>query len=85
MSTQPEFVIPLWTLADRLRKAREHAGLDQVTLAKEIDISRATVSNYERGLVEPRKIAVRAWALRTGVPFSWLMYGADGPNPDPLD
>ncbi|WP_405472347.1 helix-turn-helix domain-containing protein [Paenarthrobacter ilicis] len=75
MSIQPEFVIPQFTVADRLRKAREHTGLDQLEFAEELGVSRATVSNNERGVVSPRKIVLKAWALRTGVPVSWLETG----------
>jgi len=32
-NTVQETMIPTWTLADRLRKAREHAGLEQSELA----------------------------------------------------
>lgn len=81
MSSETVFTIPPWSVPDRLRKAREHAGLEQGELAESIDVSRTTVSNYERGHVNPRKIVVRQWALRTGVPFEWLMYGTEDPRP----
>ena len=81
MSTEAAFEVPSWTIFDRLRKAREHAELEQAELAEAIDVSRATISNYERGNVSPRKIVVRQWALRTGVPFEWLMYGTEDPRP----
>lgn len=75
MTTNPSFDIPQFTMADRLRKAREHAGVDQRQFADELGIARATVSNYERGAVQPRKIVLKAWALRTGVPLEWLETG----------
>lgn len=65
MTIQQAGLIPTFTLADRLRKAREVAQLDQVELADEIGISRQTVSNYETGSTQPRKIALKAWALAT--------------------
>ncbi len=68
--------IPAFTVADRLRKAREFVGLDQAELAADIDVSRATIGNYETGRVKPRVIVMKAWALRTGVPLGWLQTGA---------
>ncbi|NYS35952.1 helix-turn-helix transcriptional regulator, partial [Streptococcus danieliae] len=48
MSMQPDYAfIPQFTISDRLRKAREHARLDQTQLAKRIGISRTSVSSYE--------------------------------------
>lgn len=69
--------IPQWTTADRLRKARDHAGLSQADLADAMGVSRNSVSSYETGVVQPRRIVLNAWALTTGVPLSWLMTGDD--------
>lgn len=80
-SVTPGGRIPTWTLADRLRKAREDSGLSQGALAREIDISQKTVSNYENGNVEPRRIAVKQWAMRTDVDLHWLETG-EVPSPD---
>lgn len=67
--------IPQWTLADRCRKAREHAGMDQRQLADAIGVARNTVVNYEHGHRQPREIVLRAWAMATGVPLEWLKSG----------
>lgn len=75
-----EVVVPEWTVADRLRKAREVAGLEQAELARDIDVARQTVGNYERGAVQPRRIVLKAWALRTGVPLEWLETGKANPR-----
>lgn len=72
--------IPAFTLADRLRKAREHAGLDQTQLAALVGVSRVTVSKYETG-APTRPAAVRLWALATGVDREWLETG-ESPHPD---
>ena len=74
--------IPAWTRADRLRKARESAEMDQAELARRIGVSRNTVGNYESGRVEPRTIVINAWSLATGVSRQWLTDGTippDGP------
>lgn len=64
-----------WTVGDRLRKAREYAGLDRVQLADDIGIARNTVTNYEHGYRTPRKIVLNAWALRCKVSVDWLETG----------
>lgn len=68
-------VVPEFTMADRLRKAREVAGLDQAQLASELGISRASVGNYEAGNTTPRRPTLLAYAMRTGVSLAWLTTG----------
>jgi DNA-binding XRE family transcriptional regulator len=80
MSIQPDAgTIPAWTLGDRLRKARETAGLSQAELAADIGISRASVVNYEVDRYTPSRPVLLSWALRTGVPLTWLA-GAAAPG-----
>jgi len=77
-------VIPQWTIADRLRKAREQAGLEQASLALELGVAKNTVSNYERGNVAPRRPVLVAWAMATGVSLDWLCPRQDS-NLQPTD
>jgi transcriptional regulator with XRE-family HTH domain len=65
-------VVPDWPLTDRLRRAREFAGLDQTTLAGELGLSTNTISNYERGFTTPKRPQLIAWAMATGVSLEWL-------------
>lgn len=65
-------VVPVWTLSDKLRKARETAGLSQTVLAEVTGMSRRTISAYETGDGRPRRPQLIAWAMATGVPLSWL-------------
>lgn len=69
---QTSTTIPVWTLADRLRKAREHAGLNQGELAEAAGIGRSTIVTYESGQSVPGKPVLIAWALVTGVDLEWL-------------
>ena len=70
-------------LTIRLTVSREDAGYTQPELARVIDSSRNTVSNYERGSVAPKRQTLMAWALATGVDFHWLETGeAPGSGPD---
>ena len=98
MTTQSwSFTIPEFDRSDRLRKAREHAGLEQVELATAIGVSRNTVSAAERGANTPRRHVVMAWAMAC---VEWIETGTvprhddGGPgdrcaardsNPEPAD
>lgn len=73
---------PSWTLADRLRKSREAAGLEQNELAEVAGLSRATISAAENGHRAPSRATVAMWAMATGVSRSWL---TDGVDSDSLD
>lgn len=73
-------VVPQWTFADRLRKAREAAGLDQAELAALLAKKRSTISNWERGANRPDELALRAVAHCTGVPLAWLQWGVEPPS-----
>lgn len=63
--------IPAWTRGDRLRKARESAGLSQQELADAIGISRRSVSAYESNGTTKRPVLL-SWALLCHVPMAWL-------------
>lgn len=77
-------VEPQWTLGDRLRKAREHAGLQQAELADEIGIARRSLITYESDRTAPKRPVLLAWAMRTGVDSRWLETGcAYAPPPLP--
>ena len=68
--------IPEITLRHRLRIAREAAGMDQTQLADVVGVSRNTIGNAERGIGDPRRITLNAWAQATGVPVEWLVDGS---------
>jgi transcriptional regulator with XRE-family HTH domain len=71
-ATSPAMVPPQWTLGDRLRKAREHAGLKQTEMAADLGIGRSSIINYESDKAEPPRPVLVAWALRCSVPYEWL-------------
>lgn len=73
---------PVWTLGDRLAKARRHAGIRQQAdmaerLTTEIGehVSKATVSAWERDVNEPTKFlaTINAWSSITGVDAEWIL------------
>jgi len=82
MSTNTVGVVPVFTEADRMRKARELTGLDRAHFADLVGVSAKTVLNYETGATTRIKPLVRrAWALATGVSVRWLQTG-ETPRPD---
>jgi len=78
-------VAPGFELRHRLMRAREYAGLEQADLARDLGVSRQTISNAERGARMPRRALIVAWAVRTGVSLHWLETGQAAPIPTPPD
>lgn len=76
MSALEQVAIPEFTLADRIRRARTHKGLEQVDVAKALGVSRSLVSMWERELSEPRVSQLREIATLTDVPEHWLFSGS---------
>lgn len=92
--------VPEWTTADRARKARETAGLNQGELAERMGVARSTVQRIEQGVAEPRRTLLISWSFATGVALDWLQtgktptipgndggerWGHRGSNPGPTD
>ena len=80
MSAQPlhvgtTSVIPVWTFADRLRKARTTAGMDQRTFAQHIDCTASAYAQWEAGNSRPRDIVSIAKRIEmlTRIPASWML------------
>lgn len=81
MTTQRYERIPVFTPGDRLRKARELAGLDQGELSEATGISRSTVSHLELDKAPLKSSYVKLWAMATGVPPEWLATGGASTDP----
>lgn len=63
-------------LKERLRFAREHAGLSQAQVAKMIDVHRPTISEIEAGRRRVTAQEMAEFARIYDVSISWLM-GSD--------
>ncbi|MFZ4843006.1 helix-turn-helix transcriptional regulator [Mycetocola saprophilus] len=70
-----------FTLGERLRKARESAGLQQDQLAPLVGAHRQTISRWETGLTTPRSEIILRWSLVTHVDLFWLR-GTEPPTHD---
>ena len=78
--------IPEWTVADRIRKARELAGLEQKDLAERLYVARQTVSTWENNpTTVPHRLKLERIAEVTQVPVSWLLTGTTGTGTDDRD
>ncbi len=69
---------------DWMRKALTVHGLTNKEMAEYLEVDAATVSRWINGKQPANKQTLRLWALRTGVPLSYLETGIipDGDRPD---
>lgn len=56
---------PTFDLPDRLREAREFAGLTSTGLADRLDVARNTITNYEKGRTPSRTAPTGLTSLTT--------------------
>ena len=84
MTMNPAGVIPkMNTLPNRLRVARDYAGLSQTELSDVAGLSRTTISAAEAGLKTPARATITVWAFACGVDVDWLRTGNESaPSPD---
>ena len=78
MSEQPASspgAVPRWDIADRMRKSLRESDLGVYDMAEYLGVDRSTVSTWINGRIEPSRQSMRLWALRTGVPLTWLCHG----------
>ena len=68
--------IPKWTLGWRLQRSLAHAGIGVQDMARELGVSRSTISRWmnDRG-ASPRSIYLRQWAAKCGVPLDFITLG----------
>ena len=59
--------------ADRLRQARERAGVSQRELARRLNVSQQSIAQHELGQRQPRPERLRALAVALGVSCDYLV------------
>ena len=67
---------------ERLRNAREAAGMSQQQMASRLGVRGATVNNWEAGKEDPRANRLQMIASLLNVPLLWLIAGSQQ-VPDP--
>ena len=85
MTTNPNAgaIPPMNTLPNRLRVARDYAGLSQTELSQRAELSRTTISAAEAGVKTPARATITVWAFACGVDVEWLRTGYEKtPSPD---
>jgi transcriptional regulator with XRE-family HTH domain len=67
--------IPTWTLGDRFRKSREHAGFSREEMAERLGVPKGTLWKWETDATRPRDVVQMAqqWSEITRVPTPWLL------------
>lgn len=70
-------IIPEWTLADRLIKARQSAHMTQHEFANATGLGVATIKRFEAGTHQPKRATLLGWAVACGVDPEWLEHGTD--------
>lgn len=56
-------------------RAMKAADLGRNEMSEHLDLDVRTVSRYLHDHVRPSVPTLRTWALRCGVPYSWLLTG----------
>jgi transcriptional regulator with XRE-family HTH domain len=72
----PSAGIPTWDVGDRMRKGLRHAGVGAQEMADYLGVARSTLGNWLAGRIDPSTQTLRLWALRCGISYEWLAYGA---------
>lgn len=73
--------VPVWTLGNRLWRARQFHGVTQQELAADLGIGLRAVKEAEADKRPPRRATVLGWAFVCGVDPVWLEHGIV-PNTD---
>lgn len=64
--------LPVWTVPERLAKARASAGISRDEMAHRLRVSERTIRNYENAKTAPTLAVMHFWAEITGVPLWWI-------------
>ena len=70
---------------NRIKEVRQSKGVKQVDLAEELNITQATLSNWERGIHDPDSNSLKFLSDFFKVSIDFLLGKSDSPQPTPLD
>jgi transcriptional regulator with XRE-family HTH domain len=88
MDIQPTtFVVPEWSVGDRIRKMRETLGVTRYDIEErsEGEISFKMMGNYETGLTIPKNVILREIARLLPADYEWLKTGKAPSDPQGPD
>lgn len=74
--TSAQLRVPVWDVADRMRKALREEDVSVQEMADYLGVKRNTVGTWINGRIQPSTQTLRLWALRCGVDYEWLARGA---------
>ena len=73
------------TLREKLIVLRDKAGISQMSLAHQLDVSRQAVSRWESGDTTPSMDKLKALAKIYGVSLDWLCSDSDMADEKPIE
>lgn len=72
--------VPIWTLGNRLWRARTHLGVTQQELAHRLGVGVRAIKEGESDKKAPRRATILGWAVACGVDPRWLETGHYAPR-----
>jgi transcriptional regulator with XRE-family HTH domain len=78
LARDDDYMVPEWTLGDRMRKALEVSGTPVGEIAEYLEVNRATVGRWLHDKSPVKKSTLIIWAATTGVDLGWLETGTAG-------
>jgi transcriptional regulator with XRE-family HTH domain len=70
-----ETYVPIWSLADRLKKTRAGTKLSIANFSKFTSLTPRQIQYAESGKASPHDVVVTIYAAKTGVNYQWLSTG----------
>ena len=82
MTVDMDRVYPAWSLGDRIRKARDIAGMNQHDFAVAIGVPDGSLANWETDRAKPRDIVAVAKRIEllTRIPAGWVLGIENSPD-----
>lgn len=75
IALRPRFGAPVFTVQDRMVKARDEAGMNQDRMAELLGCSRRTIVRYETGRMPVPPAVIMAYHVACEVDLAWLYTG----------
>lgn len=73
-----DYMVPEWTLGDRMRKALDVSGTPVQEIADYLEVNRGTIGRWLHDKSPVKRSNLIIWAATTGVDLEWLETGTAG-------